>query len=398
MASAAYPAYRFDSGAGVAYTETVCRKPYIDESWIWHESYSLRYKKELNGSWGARSLRELAIQTTCSKRQSLEPASFSNVPWSIAKDIWLKLVEEYAMLHSPSPNKRTKLTAPSGLDDFGAWRIFVQAYGHEPGSSPILGRSNGFTNITDTLKASQCLDFAKRQAGTWLSHLNLYGASVSRSDLARIPELLNLRQLMIWSDRRRLSQSGEAAKVDDRIIRAWSDAVDEAGAFRQLTTLALVYQSALGPYTSFANLANFPALVCIGTDSFGPASVFATPVKQRSWKHVHGGQMSSADLALKVFSQQMLEHNSLKPLDSRENGESWNDEPCLQFSLDGRPDLWTAHIEIFRRVKSADTDVDVSSPRHTKKLHVEAKRSQQRKVKDSKLSDVASLCAGLGFA
>lgn len=108
----------------------------------------------------------------------------------------------------------------------------------------------------------------------WVTFLTLNDVHLSRTDLIQVSRLTNLGVLMVGRIH------GEDLDLDDNIVRAWSRAASEAGAFARLRILVCRTQHLITGQV-FTHFEHFPQLALLFVDDHHCTSAF----KHRAWEH-----------------------------------------------------------------------------------------------------------------
>jgi len=222
----------FDSESGLVYTETVQKR-----------CDCLRRSLQRNGkpklpqdasSKHTPTLWDMALRRLLANTNKLSPEALENMPIALLERIWPK----YQQYH--------KISLP-------LWKVMAQG-------QPLL--VNGMPHywdyhckscrrLPDIIQISDCHSYH------WLTDLRLAAGYFSADDLFRIPNLRNLRSLVI--QRGRVVQPSRECDVTDRVFRAWAYAAIEQGAFAKLVSIA-IYSAFSGSAMVLEQLQHFPAL------------------------------------------------------------------------------------------------------------------------------------------
>ncbi|KAJ5085426.1 hypothetical protein N7532_010197 [Penicillium argentinense] len=200
-----------------------------------------------NNALGSRSLKQTALLKTLHDQSLLDPASFKNVPWLLAKEIWDFLGE---------CNKQTlhmwKILATIYPTDFRKGCQFYKLYTLRP-VQPLKG-------YIETMNDRRC---------NWHAFLSLETAYATVEDLVRIGGMANLAALEIERGQWRpcpvlpLSHPNDPeTTLEDGIVRSWLEMARAQGSLQHLRVLRISQQNSL-TLSSLDMLAGLPGLALI---------------------------------------------------------------------------------------------------------------------------------------
>ena len=202
----------------------------------------------------------------------------------------------------------------------------------------------------------------------WITCLTLRGVACSRSALIGLSELKNLSILVIWSKEKKrsseLTRSSIDYRVENKIIRAWSDAALEASAFSKLRILALINQSHFTELT-FTYLTLLPSLYKFFTSV--PGSDKAAALQQENlaakhgwtvggWMRWHGREFQGSDLPGVLGARPPMPG----PAETARGDQTL---PVLQYLLQGPKYKSSVMVRSFRRQPSSATSLSTLGKR-----------------------------------
>ena len=174
--------------------------------------------------------------------------------------------------------------ANSQLDSLHAWKVFAAVYpddNHEKGlkrRQQTISKPN--MSLPDYIKPITSLSFA------WITYLTLSHVTCSRFDLIHLSELTNIGTLTIGT-----GVEAPETGLDDGIVRAWTRAATETGAFSMLRVLACRSQRGITS-NIFTYLTQFPLLsiLLLEDSSIGPQD--RAVAQALCWKYSTGKDLS----------------------------------------------------------------------------------------------------------
>ncbi|PKY04144.1 hypothetical protein P168DRAFT_327127 [Aspergillus campestris IBT 28561] len=241
------PTRRFDRASGQVFTQKTL-KPAASSihgpAWV-HESPFLRHSWDRGGERGAASLKHAAMRQTLSDQRSLSAELFACVPWRVGAYLWGCLGEA---------DKKT----------LHMWKLLSTAY---PAEFRDIAPHYRMKVESPKLTMRQYLDLVKSDnEPSWDVVLTVCGAYARVPEMVEMAHVKNLAALEIDSlERERglgpapADPETPVARLNDRIVRTWSELVRGSGAFARLRVLRLQHQTELTG-AALRYLRGFPAL------------------------------------------------------------------------------------------------------------------------------------------
>ncbi|KAL4881426.1 hypothetical protein BJY04DRAFT_218243 [Aspergillus karnatakaensis] len=244
---------KVDGSSGQVYTEIVST-PVIalanGPAWV-HESPFLPSGWEEGSPVGASPLMHIAMRKLLSDQRNLAPALFTEVPWSIAEYLWDALGRcKRQTLHMWKLLAAVYPTEFSGVENYRSMKI----------EGPKLSMR-------------EYLGLVKSDSLSWRVVLTLAASYARVPELVGVSEIRNLFALDIATPAKPGSVPEDTdlqvTALTDRIVRAWSELAQTAGAFSHLRVLILRHQTelsrvALHYLRAFPNLQTIVAYGCPG--------------------------------------------------------------------------------------------------------------------------------------
>ncbi|KAH0556023.1 hypothetical protein GP486_006037 [Trichoglossum hirsutum] len=236
--AAEYADLKYDEGSGALYVETYSQTVSASASqWAWKaRGRAGGATGRQDGVLGAPSLESSAMRSVLENLSSITVDVLQWVPWRIGERIWKEVVR-------------------AQLDSFHIWRVFVTVYHEEEEMSLMYHRQS-------IIKPSIPLDgYVKpivSESFHWITHLSISNVIFSRSELVNLSKLVNIGALDILASPRFPQISRDT--MEDGIVRAWSRAAAEEGAFPKLRVLMLRYHTEVTP-RSLEYINSFPSLM-----------------------------------------------------------------------------------------------------------------------------------------
>ncbi|KAK7546750.1 hypothetical protein IWX49DRAFT_422313 [Phyllosticta citricarpa] len=211
--------------------------------WYKATTGSLRDVEQYKSATGAAPLEDTAVRCILRNLDCLDHNHLSCLPWPMRRLLWDEV-------------RRMR------LDSVRTWQMFVLASSQEQETFHEPKRT-----LIDRFMTATALDFTFKKATApnfeWIVHLALEDFAVSESEWDRIKNVTNLASLLVYNKSRELrghqKEPRYFAEIDDRVIKAWSFAAREEGAFSKLRVLH-IHDSKFLTNDSLLFLASFPAL------------------------------------------------------------------------------------------------------------------------------------------
>ncbi|PLB36548.1 uncharacterized protein BDW47DRAFT_132741 [Aspergillus candidus] len=237
------PTRRFDRASGQVFAQRTI-KPTASSlhgpAWV-HESPFLRHCWDRGGERGAASLKHAAMRQTLSDQRSLSVELFACVPWRVGAYLWGCLGEA---------DKKT----------LHMWKLLSTAY---PTEFRDIAPHYRMKVESPKLTMRQYLDLVKSDNDpSWDVVLTVCGARARVPEMVEMAHVKNLAALEIDSLEREHGESEletPVARLNDRIVRTWSELVRGSGAFARLRVLRLQHQGELTG-VALRYLRGFPVL------------------------------------------------------------------------------------------------------------------------------------------
>ncbi|KAL4921591.1 hypothetical protein BDW62DRAFT_174024 [Aspergillus aurantiobrunneus] len=248
--------------SGQVYTETESTPAvslHNGPAWV-HESPYMPIGWEEGSSFEAPPLRHLAMRKLLSDQRNLSHSLFVDVPWHIASDLWCCLAR----------CKRQSLHM---------WKLLATVY---PAEFSEVEKYRSMKIEGPKLPMRDYLGLTKSDTLSWRVILTLAASYARVPELVEISEIKNLVALDIATPAQphALPETDiQITALSDRIVRAWSEVAQAAGAFSHLRVLILRHQSALSDVTlhylkAFPNLQSVIVFECSGiTSAFSKGDV-----------------------------------------------------------------------------------------------------------------------------
>ncbi|KAK7529974.1 uncharacterized protein J3D65DRAFT_164780 [Phyllosticta citribraziliensis] len=205
--------------------------------WFKATTGSLRDVTQYKNPSGSASLEDAAMRCILQNLDALDYNHLTCLPWTIRRKLWAEV-------------KRLR------LNSVRTWQMFVRACSHEQ-----EGFQDHKTICIGTLVLPSTLKYILKQSNAprfeWLAHVALQDSRLPRGYWCTIKELSNLASLLIYNAAR--SEPADTTEVDDRVIKAWSIAAREEGAFSRLRVLH-IHDNRLVTKDSLLFLACLPCL------------------------------------------------------------------------------------------------------------------------------------------
>ncbi|KAI9777714.1 MAG: hypothetical protein M1839_008633 [Geoglossum umbratile] len=236
--AAEYASLKYDEDSGNLYTETYAKPTSASAlHWTWKargKSGSAAGRQD--GAKGAPSLESLAMKCVLENLSGITMDVLRWVPWRIGERIWKEIVR-------------------AQLDSFHIWRVFVTVYHEEEEMTFTYHRQS---IIRPCIPLAGYITPIVSEPCYWITHLTISNVIFSRTELVNLSKLVNIGALDILASPRYPQTSLDT--MEDGIVRAWSRATREEGAFSKLRVLMLRYHTEITP-RSLEYINSFPSLM-----------------------------------------------------------------------------------------------------------------------------------------
>ena len=171
------------------------------------------------------------------------------------------------------------------MDSLHAWKVFATAYPEEDQEETLRYRRQVI--IDPNMPLAEYVKPITSSTFGWITFLDLSFITCSRLDLINISTLVNLGVLTIG----RSVETFETG-LDDRIVRAWSRAATESGAFGMLRVLACRSQLDL-TVQCFHYISQFPSLALFVVENCAIGSQDKPHAQALGWRYRSGKGLSA---------------------------------------------------------------------------------------------------------
>ncbi|MCJ1287676.1 hypothetical protein MMC26_007028 [Xylographa opegraphella] len=278
--------HAFDEKSGLVYTKVVVRAAPMRADWVWKTRGSTAEIAAFRSpGTGSSTLLTMAIRKACLNVVNLTPESLVGLDWQAAKWLWESIVA-------------------LEIDSLYAWRIFAAAYPDEMNES--LKRRYQVIRRPDMVLP----DYTKHlcsESFQWITFLTLSHITCSYSDLINLSKFSNLGALTIGHG---VEVSSSTYKgIDDSVVRAWSRAAADSGAFSALQVFACRMQLLITRQT-FDRLTEFPALALFLVESCSIGPRDKPYAENLGWGYSTGKDLSEvlAESGMRVASWNSTMH------------------------------------------------------------------------------------------
>ncbi|KAK8156659.1 hypothetical protein BKA80DRAFT_345764 [Phyllosticta citrichinensis] len=184
--------------------------------WYKGTTGSLRDVKQYKNATGAPSLQDAALRCILRNLDSLNHTHLSPLPWTMRRKLWADV-------------KRFR------LDSLRTWQMFAAAFAHEQEAF----QESKYIVVSSFLSFGEILKKATAPNFEWIVNLAIDDLTIIRSEWCEIKAISNLGSLLIYNSSRgyRHPNLPSETALDDRVIKAWSIAAREEGAFSKLQVL-----------------------------------------------------------------------------------------------------------------------------------------------------------------